>query len=83
MPTHSCILVQESVAKESLVDSFRIIDLCIFRFAIYFCFSHYLFKVYFQSYSVISLTIVSVSVFFILENSASMYLRHLLLLFSC
>ena len=48
MPTHSCILVQESAAKESLVDIFRIIDLCIFRFAIYFCFSHYLFKVYFQ-----------------------------------
>ena len=83
MPTHSCILVQESVAKESLVDSFRIIDLCIFRFVIYFCFSHYLFKVYFQSYFVISLMIVSVSVFFILESSASMYLRPLLLLFSC
>ena len=43
MPTHSCILVQESVAKESLVDIFRIIDLCIFRFVIYFYFFHYLF----------------------------------------
>ena len=83
MPTHSCILVQESVAKESLVGIFRIIDLCIFRFVIYFYFFHYLFKVYFQSYSVISLMIVSISVVFILENSASMYLRHLLLLFSC
>ena len=83
MSTHSCILVQESVAKESLVDSFRIIDLCIFRFVIYFCFSHYLFKVYVQSYSVISLMIVSISVFFILESSASMYLRPLLLLFRC
>ena len=59
MPTHSCILVQESVAKESLVDIFRIIDICIFRFVIYFCFSHYLFKVYVQSYSVISVMIVS------------------------
>ena len=83
MPTHSCILVQESVAKESLVGTFRIIDLCIFRFVIYFYFFHYLFKAYFQSYSVISLMIVSISVFFILENSASMCLRHLLLLFSC
>ena len=83
MRTHSCILVQESVAKESLVGIFRIIDLCIFRFVIYFYFFHYLFKVYFQSYSVISLMIVSISVFFILENSASVYLKHLLLLFSC
>ena len=83
MPTHSCILVQESVAKESLVGTFRIIDLCIFRFVIYFYFFHYLFKAYFQSYSVISLMIVSITVFLILENSASVYLRHLLLLFSC
>ena len=83
MPTHSCILVQESVAKESLVGTFRIIDLCIFRFVIYFYFFHYLFKVYFQSYSVISLMIVSITVFLILENSASVYLRHLLLLFIC
>ena len=83
MPIHSCILVQESVAMESLMGIFRIIDLCIFRLVIYFYLFHYLFKVYFQSYSVISLRIVSISVFFILENSASMYLRHLLLLFSC
>ena len=82
MPTHSCILVQESVDKESLVGIFRIIDLCIFRLVIYFYLFHYLFKVYFQSYTMISLRIVSISVFFILENSASMYLRHLLLLFS-
>ena len=43
MPTHSCMLVQESEAKDSLVDIFRIIDLCIFRFVIYFYFFHYLF----------------------------------------
>ena len=83
MPIHSCILVQESVAKESLVGTFRIIGLCIFRFVIYFYFFHYLFEAYFQSYSVISLMTVSISVIFILENSASMCLRHLLLLFSC
>ena len=64
MPTHSCILVQESVAKESLVGTFRIIDLCIFRFVIYFCFFHYLFEAYFQSYSVISLMIAYIPVVF-------------------
>ena len=64
MQTHSFILVQESVAKESLVGIFRIIDLCIFRFVIYFYFFHYLFKVCFQSYSVISLMIAYIPVVF-------------------